>query len=205
MTVDTIHWLGHAGFRVDGSKTVYFDPFNIAGGPTADLILVSHTHYDHFSPDDIKKISSDDTTLVISSDADPEFPKNVIKVKPKDTAEVSGLLVEAVPSYNKDKAFHPRVNDWVGYILTIDGIRIYHTGDSDAIDEMRDITADVVLIPVGGTYTMDAAQAAAAVKAMNVTHAIPMHWGEIVGDKSDAQKFKELVGDAATVVILDKE
>ncbi len=199
-----IHWLGHAGFLVEGSKVVYFDPFNIKEGPVADLILVTHTHYDHFSPDDIKKISNSSTTLVISSDADPDFLGKVIKLTPIDEVEVKGLVVKAVPAYNIDKQFHPKANNWLGFLLTIDGETIYHTGDTDFIPEMEGIEADVSLIPVGGTYTMDAVEAASAVKAMKVKVALPMHWGEIVGDEADALKFKELVGNAAEVTILSR-
>ena len=199
-----IHWLGHAGFLVKGSKVVYFDPFNIKGGPVADLILVTHTHYDHFSPDDIKKISDSNTTLVISSDANPDFPGKVIKLIPTDEVEVAGVSVKAVPAYNIDKQFHPKANNWLGFLITMDGETIYHTGDTDFIPEMEGIFADVSLIPVGGTFTMDAAEAANAVKAMKVKVALPMHWGEIVGDEADALKFKELVGDAAEVEIFKK-
>ena len=200
-----IHWLGHAGFRVEGSKVVYFDPFNVSGGPTADLILVSHTHYDHFSPNDIKKVSDGNTTLVISNDADPDFAGEVIKLTAGKTVDVKGMVVKAVPAYNVGKQFHPKASGWLGYLLTIDNDTIYHTGDTDLIPEMGEIVADVALVPVGGTFTMDAAEAAKAVGAMRVKAAIPMHWGEIVGDESDARKFKELVGDAAEVVILNKE
>ncbi|MBN1574647.1 MAG: MBL fold metallo-hydrolase [Deltaproteobacteria bacterium] len=203
--LNKIHWLGHSGFRVEGSKTVYFDPYNIAGGPTADLILVSHTHYDHFSPNDIKKVSDGNTTLVISSDANPDFAGEVIKLVPGKTVDAKGMTIKGVPAYNVGKQFHPKANGWLGYLLTIDNDTIYHTGDTDLIPEMNGIKADVALVPVGGTFTMDAAEAAKAVKAMGVKAAIPMHWGEIVGDESDARRFKELVGDAAEVVILKKE
>jgi L-ascorbate metabolism protein UlaG (beta-lactamase superfamily) len=199
-----IRWLGHAGFRVDGSKVVYFDPFNVSGGPTADLVLVSHTHYDHFSPDNIRKVSDANTTLVISSDADPDFAGEVIKLTPGESVDVKGMTVKGVAAYNVGKQFHPKANGWLGFLLTIDGETIYHTGDSDLIPEMGEIVADVALVPVGGTYTMDAAEAAKAVRTMKVKAAIPMHWGEIVGDETDARRFKELVGDAAEVVILKK-
>ncbi len=203
--IKKIHWLGHAGFRVEGSKVVYFDPFNVSGGPTADLILVSHTHYDHFSPNDIKKLSDGNTTLIISNDTDPDFAGEVIKLTPGKTVDVKGMTVKAVSAYNVGKQFHPKTSGWLGYLLTIDNDTIYHTGDTDLIPEMDEIIADVALVPVGGTFTMDAAEAAKAVRAMRVKTAIPMHWGEIVGDETDARKFKELVGDAAEVVILEKE
>ncbi|MEJ2068524.1 MAG: MBL fold metallo-hydrolase [Deltaproteobacteria bacterium] len=200
-----IHWLGHAGFRVDGSKTVYIDPFKIAVGPTADLVLSTHTHYDHYSPEDVKKISDGNTTLVVSKDADPDFPGEVIKLSPGEEIEVKGMTVRATPAYNVEKQFHPKASGWLGYLLTIDNGTIYHTGDSDFIPEMKGIVADVALVPIGGKFTMVAAEGARAVKAMDVKAAVPMHWGEIVGDESDARRFKELVGDAANVVILKKE
>jgi L-ascorbate metabolism protein UlaG (beta-lactamase superfamily) len=203
--LDKIKWLGHAGFRIEGSKVVYIDPFNIKGGPKADIILSTHTHHDHLSTGDIKKVAGDDTTLIVSSDAEIDFLKDVRKMKPKDRIEVKGVVVEAVPSYNAEKSFHPKAKNWLGYIVTVDGSRIYHVGDSDFIPEMEGITADVVLIPIGGTYTMDAEAAARAVSSMNVKYAVPMHWGEIVGDIEDAQRFKKLAGDRVEVAILKKE
>lgn len=202
--IDRIHWLGHSAFRVDGTKTIYIDPYKIKGGPPADIILVTHTHYDHFSPDDISKVATNNTTLIISADAEPRFPGEVIKVKPGDRIETKDVVVEAKASYNKEKQFHPRANDWVGYILTMDGAKVYHAGDTDFIPEMEGIKADVVLVPVGGTFTMDPIEAAQAVMSMNVRVAIPMHWGEVAGSVEDARKFKELVGDYADVIIPEK-
>jgi L-ascorbate metabolism protein UlaG (beta-lactamase superfamily) len=203
--IDSISWLGHAAFRIDGDITVYIDPFNVSGGPTADLILVTHTHYDHYSPDDIKKISGPNTTLVITEDAHVDANIDVIRAAPGAALDVKGVQVSAVAAYNKTKAFHPKSNRWVGYILTMNGKKIYHTGDTDFIDEMSGIEPDVALVPVGGTYTMDASEAAQAVKSMSAGSAVPMHWGEIVGERNDAEEFKRLVGDAARVIIKEKE
>ena len=203
--IDSISWLGHAAFRIDGDITVYIDPFNLTGGPAADLILVTHTHYDHYSPEDIKKIIGPDTTLVITEDADVALDIDVVRAAPGSDLNVKGVRVSAVASYNTAKAFHPKGNRWVGYVLTIGGKTIYHTGDSDFIPEMEGLKPDVVLVPVGGTYTMNAAEAAKAVKAMSAASAIPMHWGEIVGERSDAEEFARLVGDAARVVIKEKQ
>jgi len=203
--IDTISWLGHAAFRIDGDSTVYIDPFNITGGPTADLILVTHTHYDHYSPEDIKKISGPDTVLVITEDATVDGGIDVVRASPGDTLEVKGVQVRTVAAYNINKAFHPKENRWVGYIVSMGSKNVYHTGDTDAIPEMEELGPDVALVPVGGTYTMNAAEAAEAVKSMKAAAAIPMHWGEIVGERSDAVEFERLVGDAARVFIKEKE
>lgn len=203
--IDSISWLGHAAFRIDGDITVYIDPFNLSGGSTADLILVTHTHYDHYSPEDIKKVSGPNTTLVITEDADVVGGFDVVRAAPGMTLDIKGVQVSAVAAYNKTKAFHPKGNRWVGYVLTMNGKKIYHTGDSDCIPEMEGIAPDVALVPVGGTYTMNPSEAAQAVKSMSAVSAVPMHWGEIVGERSDAEEFKRLVGDAVLVVIKEKE
>lgn len=203
--IDSISWLGHAAFRIDGDITVYIDPFNLSGGPTADLILVTHTHYDHYSPEDIKKVYGQNTTLVITEDADVVGGIDVVRATPGMTLDIKGVQVSAVAAYNKTKAFHPKKNQWVGYVLTMNGEKIYHTGDTDFIPEMEGIAPDVALVPVGGTYTMNPSEAAQAVKSMSAVSAVPMHWGEIVGERSDAEEFKRLVGDAARVVIKEKE
>ena len=202
--IDTISWLGHASFRIDGDITVYFDPFNISGGPTADLILVTHTHYDHYSPQDIIKISGPNTTLVITEDADVDGGIDVVRAAPGKTLNVKGVQISTIAAYNTTKAFHPKENRWVGYVLTMGGKSVYHTGDTDFIGEMKGVGPDVALVPVGGTYTMNASEAAQAVKSMSATIAVPMHWGEIVGDRNDAVEFESLVGDSARVVIKEK-
>ncbi|MBN1881820.1 MAG: MBL fold metallo-hydrolase [Deltaproteobacteria bacterium] len=203
--MDTISWLGHAAFRIDGDITVYFDPFHLSDGPTADLILVTHTHYDHYSPEDIKKITGPDTTLVITGDADVPGDIDVVRAAPGKTLDVKGVRVSAVAAYNTNKSFHPKENRWVGYVLTMGGNKIYHTGDTDVIPEMEGIGPDVALVPVGGTYTMSASEAARAVKLMNAVSAVPMHWGEIVGERNDAVEFEKLVGGFARVVIKEKK
>jgi L-ascorbate metabolism protein UlaG (beta-lactamase superfamily) len=204
-SMEKIHWLGHSSFAIYGSRTVCLDPYRITGSRNADLILVSHTHGDHFSPGDIAKVAGEKSTLIISAGAKPDYPANVITMRPGDTIEIMGMVVETIPAYNLTRPYHPRNNDWLGYILTIDGIRIYHAGDTDFIPEMKGLVADIGLIPIGGTYTMEHNEAAEAVKAMKLTHAVPMHWGEIVGTEKDAAAFKELVGAAADVIIMKKE
>ena len=190
--VENIHWLGHASFKITGEKTVYIDPWKLKEGEPADIILITHDHYDHLSVEDVAKIATNTTWIVTTPDAAAKLTGNVKTVKPGDSLEVEGIKIEAVPAYNVNKDFHPKGNNWVGFIVTINGKRIYHPGDCDYMPEMNDVNADIVLVPVGGTYTMTAEEAAQAVNAINPEAAIPMHYDDIVGSIADAEKFKEL-------------
>ena len=203
--MERLHWLGQSCFVVEGTPRIYFDPFDITATKSADIILVSHTHRDHYSPPDIKRIATNDTTIVVTADAKPDFPPTIITVGPGEKKVIKGVTIETVRAYNNEKPFHPKTNNWVGFIVTIDGEKIYHAGDTDFITEMKGLTADVGLLPIGGTYTMEAPEAAQAVKAMKLGTAVPMHWGKVVGSSDDADAFKRLVGDAAHVVILEKD
>jgi L-ascorbate metabolism protein UlaG (beta-lactamase superfamily) len=203
--VNKIHWLGHDGFYVEGSKVVYFDPWEISAGPQADIICISHEHFDHCSPDDVKKVSKADTVIVTEAASAKKLSGDVRVLKPGDTLEVGGVKITAFPSYNTDKAFHPKENGWLGFLVELDGVRIYHTGDSDFIPEMRDLDVDIALIPVSGTYVMDAAQAVEAARAIRPKVAIPMHYGKIVGSEEDARKFQKALEGEITVVIKRKE
>jgi L-ascorbate metabolism protein UlaG (beta-lactamase superfamily) len=190
--VENIHWLGHASFKITGEKTVYIDPWKLKDGEPADIILITHDHYDHLSPEDVAKIATDRTWIVTTADAAKKLSGNIKTIKPGDSIIVEGIKIEAVPAYNVNKNFHPKANNWVGFIVTINNKRIYHTGDCDFMPEMKNIKADIVLMPVGGTYTMTAEEAANAVNTINPEVAIPMHYDDIVGSKADAEKFKNL-------------
>jgi len=202
-----ISWLGHAGFRIVGEgKTIYIDPFKIKGGPTADIILITHNHFDHLSVDDIKKVSSPQTLVIGSKECEAKFRLLGLEykiVKPGMDVDVSGVKVEAVPSYNVDKSYHPKVDGKVGYVVTIGGVKIYHAGDTDRIPEMASIKPDVSFLPIGGTYTMDAEEAAQAARDIGVGTFIPMHYGAIIGGNSDAERFRSILGENA--VILEPE
>jgi len=200
-----IHWLGHDGFRIDASKVIYFDPFQISGGPTADIILVSHEHFDHCSLDDIRKIQGSNTVIVTEKDSASKLSGNVRIVKPGDKIEVNGVRIEAIPAYNVGKDFHPKANGWLGFIVEIDGVKVYHAGDTDFIPEMKDIDVDIALIPVSGVYVMTSDQAVEAAKAINPKLAIPMHYGAIVGDERDALDFKKALEGIIDVLVLKKE
>jgi L-ascorbate metabolism protein UlaG (beta-lactamase superfamily) len=189
-----IHWLGHDGFRIEGAgKVVYLDPYRVAGDPPrADLILVSHDHYDHCSPEDVARLAGPGTVIAAPASCAGKLGGRVTVVRAGETHTLGGVTVETVPAYNLNKRFHPRANGGVGYILTLDGRRIYHAGDTDFIPEMRALAVDVALVPVGGTYTMTAAEAAEAVNAFRPKIAVPMHFGSVVGTEVDAREFKRL-------------
>ena len=199
---EKIAWLGHASFRIDGStSTVYIDPWKLKSAKPADVICITHSHYDHLSEEDVARILKPSTVIIGPPDCKAGFGSAFKSIAPGQNLTVGDVKVEAVPSYNTHKDFHPKKNNWVGYIVTVDGVRVYHTGDSDMIPEMADVTADVALIPVGGTYTMTVKQAAEAVKKINPKVAVPMHCGDIVGTLDDRETFKAAA--SATVVVLD--
>lgn len=191
--LDKISWLGHSSVRISGEKIVYIDPWKLKNGEKADIILVSHSHYDHMSPEDIRKICREDTVIITTPDCSSELSGDVRSVRPGDKITVfSGITVEAVPAYNINKDFHPKANGWVGFVVSMNGKRIYYCGDTDFIPEMRNVMADIVIAPVGGTYTMSAEEAAEAVNLIKPEAAIPIHYGDIVGSVEDAKRFKNL-------------
>jgi L-ascorbate metabolism protein UlaG (beta-lactamase superfamily) len=209
-----ISWLGHDSFRIKNGKTIIIDPFKIRPIPDkADILLVSHEHFDHLSLDDIKKVSSDKTTIVTIPAVQKELSsmkvKEVKAVKPGDKVAFGDIIVEVVPAYNLNKfrepgkPFHPKEDGKVGFILSIGGVRVYHAGDTDPIPEMRGFKTDVALLPVSGTYVMTPEEAAEATRMIKPKLAIPMHYGAIVGSENDAEKFKQLA--ACPVQILKAE
>jgi L-ascorbate metabolism protein UlaG (beta-lactamase superfamily) len=203
--VENMRWLGHDSFRIDGSKTVYFDPFRLEGGPEADLILISHDHFDHCSPEDVEKIRKDDTVIITEKDAAKKLKGDVRILSPGEKTEVGSIGIEAVPAYNTDKDFHPRKNRWLGFVVRMDGVGVYHAGDTDFIPEMKDMNVDIALLPVSGTYVMTAEQAVTAAKAIRPKVAIPMHYGAIVGDDEDAASFQKALAGTVKVMMLRKE
>jgi L-ascorbate metabolism protein UlaG (beta-lactamase superfamily) len=209
-----ITWLGHDGFRIQNGQVVYVDPFQIeGGGPKADLVLVSHEHFDHCNVEDLNKIVSSNTTVVAHAQSKGELSKLKVReikiVKPGDKVKVGDVGIEAVPAYNLNKfrepgkVFHPKADGKLGFVLTVKGVRIYHTGDSDHIPEMRGIRPDIALVPVSGTYVMTPQEAAEAVASIDPKVVVPMHYGAIVGDRKDAEALQKLV--KCEVKILEKE
>ena len=199
-----IHWLGHDGFRIDTEKVIYFDPYQIEAGPQADLILISHDHFDHCSPEDVAKIQGPETIIVTEKDSAEKLTGDVRILKPGETLNLDGVKILGVPSYNTDKDFHPRKNGWLGFLVEVSGICIYHAGDTDYIPEMKDLKVDIALLPVSGTYVMTAEQAVKAALAIGPALAIPMHYGAIVGGNQDALDFKNGLDGKVDVLILEK-
>jgi L-ascorbate metabolism protein UlaG (beta-lactamase superfamily) len=188
---ENIFWLGHDSFRLRGEKIVYIDPWKLdASAEKADVILVTHDHRDHFSKDDIAKISKPDTVIVAPASVAQQV-SGAITVKPGDAITANGIAIQVVPAYNPNKKFHPKASGFVGYIVTLRGKRIYHAGDTDLIPEMTQMQCDIALLPVSGTYVMTALEAAEAANTIQPALAIPMHWGDpmVVGTRADADEF----------------
>jgi L-ascorbate metabolism protein UlaG (beta-lactamase superfamily) len=201
--LDALDWLGHSGFRIRAGRAhVYIDPYRVPeGSPPADLILITHGHYDHFSPQDVELLSTDDTWLVGPAAVAERVSGQVHSIAPGEIVDeelVRGVYVSAVAAYNTSKrdpegnVFHPREAGWVGYELTVQGERLYHSGDTDVIPEMDAVTGvDVALLPVSGTYVMTAQEAAEAARRIQPRVAVPMHWGSHIGTEADARAFAD--------------
>lgn len=200
--LDKMSWLGHDSFRIDASKTVYIDPYNIESEKMADIVLVTHEHFDHCSPDDVKKVQQAETVIVTEKDSAQKLTGNIRIVRPGEKIDIDGISIEAVAAYNMDKKFHPKAKGWLGFVLELDGVRIYHAGDTDFIPEMKALNVDIALLPVSGTYVMTSDEAVEAALAIMPDIAIPMHYGAIVGDSKDADNFKEKLEGKVRVQIL---
>ena len=196
MLLDQVEWLGHAGFRIRaGRRVVYIDPYRSPEGPPADLILLTHGHYDHFSPQDVERLSTDRTLVVAPPAVAERVRGRVVSLAPGEGID-DPLDVRAVAAYNTSKRdadgnpFHPRAAGGVGYVMNVRGERLYHSGDTDVIPEMDAVAGvDVALLAVSGVYVMTAAEAAEAARRIAPRVAVPMHWGEHIGTREDAETF----------------
>ncbi|MEA2375514.1 MAG: hypothetical protein QOD53_1977 [Thermoleophilaceae bacterium] len=202
MLVNAVEWLGHSGFRIRaGRATIYIDPYRTEGGPEADLILITHGHYDHFSPQDVERLTGERTTVLAPAPVAERLSGRVRSIAPGETIEPDGLRgvdVRAVAAYNTSKRdpagnpFHPREAGGVGYEVRVGGERLYHSGDTDVIPEMDEVAGvDVALLAVSGVYVMTAGEAAEAARRIQPGVAVPMHWGEHLGTIADAQAFAD--------------
>lgn len=212
--LENIHWLGHDSFRIEAEKRIYIDPWKLKKSlPPADLVLITHEHSDHCSPDDVAKIAGPETTIVTNAASAAKLKKlksQVRIVEPGDRIAVGGIQIEAVAAYNLNKfrspgnPFHPKGAGHVGFIVTVGSQRIYHAGDTDDIPEMVGLEVDVALLPVSGTYVMTADEAADAARRIGPQVAVPMHYGAgVVGSRADAERFAELYD--GQVIILERE
>ena len=186
-------WFKQSGYRWDGDGlTVYIDPWDVPGEPApADVILITHAHFDHFSLDDIDRLRTEDTAIVAPRDVAAELEGDVRTVAPGDAVDARGLRVHAVPAYNVVEGReenHPRRNGWVGFLFDLDGRRYYHAGDTDHLPELDAVSADIAFVPIGGgSYTMDGPEAAGLVRTISPQVAVPMHYGFVDGCHSRAE------------------
>lgn len=203
--IKKVHWLGHDGIRIDGTTVVTIDPFRVSAVKPTDLILISHDHFDHNSPEDVDKIRKTDSVIVTDANSAKKLTGDIRVVAPGDKLTVKGVEIEIWPAYNTNKDFHPRAAGMLSFVFKLDGVRYYHSGDTDFIPEMKQLDVDIAFLPVSGTYVMTAEEAVEAARAINPKIAVPMHYGEIVGSEEDAQKFKKALEGLLEVVILNKE
>ena len=196
-----------SSIRIAAGKVIYFDPFKITGAANdADIIFITHEHFDHFSPDDIAKVASDKTVFAAPASMEKAIlasgisPDKLVTLDPGVKTEVCGIPVETVPAYNPGKKFHPKSNNWLGYIVTLEGQRIYVAGDTDVTPEAKAVSCDIAMIPIGGTFTMDFREAAGFISELKPKTVIPTHYGSVVGDPSDGESFAKLVEGSTEVV-----
>ena len=178
-------------WRGDG-LTVYIDPWAVTTDDPADVVFITHAHFDHFQPEEIERLRTPNTRILAPGNVASELSGNVTAVRPGDSLEAAGVKVQVVPAYNVKEErleMHPKRNAWVGYVLTLGSSTYYHAGDTDHAPELSDIRTDVAFLPIGGTYTMDAAEAGGLAKAIGPQIAVPMHYGFVVGSASDAGRF----------------
>lgn len=209
--LDNIEVLCHSSIKIHNEKIIYIDPFKIDKNyKDADIIFVTHDHYDHYSEDDIDKIKKDDTVIIAPEELLTKllrkgFRKDyIILVEPNKEYIVEGIKFETIPAYNTNKKFHPKENGWVGYIIEIKGIRYYMAGDTDITEENRKVKCDVAFVPVGGTYTMDFKEAAYLINEIEPKVAVPIHYGSIIGTSQDATDFVKLLHTNIKGIILMK-
>lgn len=207
--LNNIEVLYHSSIRIKKEKTIYIDPFKIDRNYNdADIIFITHDHYDHYSEEDIDKVINENAVIVIPEELLTKVLKKginknaIITVEPNQKYMVQGIKFETVPAYNTNKIFHPKENGWVGYVIEINGIKYYIAGDTDITEENKKVKCDVAFVPVGGTYTMDFKEAAQLVNQIQPKVAIPIHYGSVVGTKQDAEEFIKLLHTNVKGVIL---
>lgn len=207
--LNNIEVLYHSSIRINKEKTIYIDPFKIDRNYNdADIIFITHDHYDHYSEEDIDKVINENTVIVIPEELLTKVLKKginknaIITVKPNQKYMVQGIKFETVPAYNTNKTFHPKENGWVGYVIEINEIKYYIAGDTDITEENKKVKCDVAFVPVGGTYTMDFKEAAQLVNQIQPKVAVPIHYGSVVGTKQAAEEFIKLLHTNIKGIIL---
>lgn len=209
--LEDIEVLYHSSIRINKGKLIYIDPYHIEKNYNdADMIFITHDHYDHYSEEDIDKIRKNNTIFIVPENLLNKLIKkgindeNIITLDPGDAENIDGIKVEAIHSYNIDKPFHPKENNWLGYVIEIDGVRYYIAGDTDITEENKKIKCDVAFVPVGGKYTMNFSEAAQLINIIKPKIAVPIHYGSVVGTKQDATDFVKLLYPTTKGIILMK-
>ena len=209
--LENIEVLKHSSIRIKKEKIIYIDPFEINKNYNdADIIFITHDHYDHYSEEDIDKVIGENTTIVIPEELLTKLLKKgiqksaIITVEPNKEYMIQGIKFETIPAYNTNKAFHPKENEWVGYVIEIQGSKYYIAGDTDITEENRKVKCDVAFVPVGGTYTMDFKEAAQLINEIQPKIAVPIHYGSVVGTEQDAIDFIRLLHPNINGIVLMK-
>jgi len=210
--IDNIEINCHSSIKISNEKIIYVDPFKIEKElHDADIIFITHEHWDHYSKEDIDKVRKENTVIVVPNSMqdmmlESGFQKEkILVVEPNNKYKICNIKFETVPSYNVNKSFHPKENKWVGYVIEIEDVRYYIAGDTDITEENKKVECDVALVPVGGTYTMTVNEAAELVNIINPKIAVPTHYGEIVGSKDDGKEFIKLLKPEIEGKILIKQ
>lgn len=208
--LDNVSCLGHNSIKfLKEGKVIYIDPYKIDNNYNdADIIFITHNHYDHFSKEDILKLKKDSTKIVVTEDLYDKVlclgfaDCDILVVNPNNIYNFDGINFSTVSSYNVNKNFHPKCNKWVGYIINLENVSYYIVGDSDITDEAKLVKCDVLFVPIGGTYTTDYNEAATLTNIINPKVVVPVHYGVIVGEKDDSLKFKSLVDSSIKCKIM---
>ncbi len=208
-----VEWLGHSTIKINNeNQVIYIEPYNIKQDYNdADIIFITHSHYDHFSEEDIKKVQKRETVIIITEDLyqkvlDLGFIKdNIFVVRPNENYKVHNIQFDTIPSYNVNKKFHPKENNWVGYVIDINEVKYYIAGDTDITDENKKVKCDVAFLPVGGTYTMDFEEAANLANVIQPKVVVPIHYGSLVGTIEDAENFKQRVNKTIKCEIMQND
>ena len=201
--LENINVLCHSAIRLEiDNKIIYIDPYSLTSNANdADLIFITHDHYDHFSIEDIKKVEKSNTIFIIPESMLENAIKSgikenrIIKIKPKQNYKYENLKIETIPAYNVNKKFHPKENNWVGYLIEYNNVVYYIAGDTDITNENKKVKCDIAFVPIGGTYTMNYKEAAKLINEIKPKFVVPIHYGKIVGTKQDALNFEKLLNE----------
>lgn len=201
--LENINVLCHSAIRLEiDNKIIYIDPYSLTSNANnADLIFITHDHYDHFSIEDIKKVEKSNTIFIIPESMLENAIKSgikenrIIKIKPNQNYKYENLKIETIPAYNVNKKFHPKENNWVGYLIEYNNVVYYIAGDTDITNENKKVKCDIAFVPIGGTYTMNYKEAAKLINEIKPKFVVPIHYGKIVGTKQDALNFEKLLNE----------